>query len=275
MTKITILFADNDPDFLETRREFLQKEGFKVKPAQSFEEAGNILRTGGVDLAILDMRLINDNDAKDMSGLNLAKKEAPHIPKIILTRFPTYQAAREALAPQLDGLPTTVDFIAKQEGPQAMLTAVRKALKLDTRFRETLDSLAERISDDYDDTLHQARWNFRVSVVVAVIGIIVIFCGIGLSFGGMLAIGVSGTVAGIITEAIGILFFKRADRANERLDHYHKELLELRQFENLLAACDELSGVRKQATCKKRIVEAATRLWLGGKPSVQSTASKN
>lgn len=33
MPKVTILFADNDPDFLKTRSEFLEQEGYLVVTA--------------------------------------------------------------------------------------------------------------------------------------------------------------------------------------------------------------------------------------------------
>lgn len=128
MVKTSILLADNDVDFLETRREFLEREGFSVKSAFDLTEAQHILEQAGVDLAILDLRLLNDDDDKDVSGLGLAKQAAPATPKIILTRYPSYEHVREVLGPVLDGLPPAVGFLAKQEGPKAMLAAVKKAV---------------------------------------------------------------------------------------------------------------------------------------------------
>jgi CheY-like chemotaxis protein len=270
MKKAIILLADNDKEFLETRRESLEREGLKVVPALDPGEARNILEQGGIDLAILDLRLLNDDDEKDLSGLNLAKRVAPSIPKIILTKFATVEAVREALGPQLEGLPPAVDFVAKQEGPQALLTAIRKVLKLGSRFREVTDGLALQIREDYEDARQQARWNYRVSLGVAVAGITIIFVGVGLTMGGMLAVGVPSVVAGVIAEAVGILFFRRADVANARMDRYHSELLGTRQFENLLAACDELLTAERQEKCKEKVIETAAELWLGqGKPKSQ------
>lgn len=128
MAKATILFADNDPDFLKTRTEFLERDGYQVIPAADPTEARCILERGGIDLAILDIRLRDDDDEKDTSGLTLAKKAARPLPKIILTAFPSVDAVREALRPQLSGLPTAVDFVSKPEGPEALVQAVQRVL---------------------------------------------------------------------------------------------------------------------------------------------------
>jgi DNA-binding NtrC family response regulator len=140
MPKPIILFADNDNDFRRTRAEFLEQEGYLVIQAANPTEARQRLEDGGIDLAILDIRLEND-DERDISGLRLAKETAEKIPTIVatgfmeelvptilLTGFPSYEAVREALAPKVGGLPAAVDFLAKQEGSAALLAAVRRTL---------------------------------------------------------------------------------------------------------------------------------------------------
>jgi predicted nucleotide-binding protein len=128
MAKGTLLFADNDPDFLKTRKEILEQEGYRVLTAANPDQARQILGKEHVDLAILDIRLENDNDEKDLSGLVVAKNVALAVPKIMLTGFPTVETVREALSPALQGHAAAVDFVAKYEGPEALLRAVRTAL---------------------------------------------------------------------------------------------------------------------------------------------------
>lgn len=125
---MTILLADNDIEFLKTQREILEAEGYSVIPAASLLEAKRILKARQVSLLILDIRLIDDDDEKDVSGLILAKEIGRAVPKIILTRFPTYEAVRDALGPTVDGLSSADNFIAKQEGADALLLAVRKVM---------------------------------------------------------------------------------------------------------------------------------------------------
>jgi DNA-binding response OmpR family regulator len=137
--KKRVLFVDNDPDFLDTRSEHLEKAGFELFKATSFEKAEQILGDHWIHLAIIDIRLRDDNDDKDTSGLMLAKQKAYRsVPKIILTRFPSYEYVREALGPALDGLPPAVEFLAKQEGAAAMMQAVEKAFAKYVRINQNL-----------------------------------------------------------------------------------------------------------------------------------------
>ncbi len=123
-----ILIADNDYDFLDTRAEYLRNAGYQVFRAYSYEEAKNILNTTQVHLAIIDIRLVDDNDERDTSGLTLAKDPSYiSVPKIIVTNFPTYQVVREALGATLENLPPAIDFLSKGEGADAMIIVVKDA----------------------------------------------------------------------------------------------------------------------------------------------------
>ncbi|MCP5101055.1 MAG: response regulator, partial [Chloroflexi bacterium] len=129
MQQVHILLADNNKDFLNTRAEFLEHVGYKVFRAYSPAEAELLLMTARIHVAILDIRLTNDEDERDTSGLTLAKKRLYQaVPKIILTGYPSYQYVRDVLGRAVDELPAAVDFLAKSEGPEAMITAVQKTV---------------------------------------------------------------------------------------------------------------------------------------------------
>lgn len=129
-----ILFADNHKSFHRQRVQFLEPR-YKVLKAYSVTEAEQYLRDEWVHVAILDIRLTDDNDERDISGLVLAKNPAYlSIPKIMQTSFPSYQQVREALGPALQRLPPAVDFIAKAEGPDALLQAVERAFATHVRI---------------------------------------------------------------------------------------------------------------------------------------------
>jgi DNA-binding response OmpR family regulator len=126
----TILFVDNDPDFLNTRSRFLEIAGFTVLKAGTLADGEKYLREVWSPLAILDVRLIDDDDEKDLSGLALAKMESSRpIKKIILTGWPTFDLVRELLRIQNSGAPLAVDFLSKEEGPEALVEAVGLAFQ--------------------------------------------------------------------------------------------------------------------------------------------------
>jgi len=241
MAKLTILLADNDPDFLATRKEFLELEGYTVTPAQTTVEAGRVLDEGKVGLAVLDVRLVDDDDERDMSGLTLAKTETYRtIPKIILTSYPSYGAVRTALEPVLEGLPPAVDFVSKKEGPQALLVAIRRVLKFDSRrYKNALDMLTEGLQKDYDEARHQAGLTFGTSLGMTIAGTVVVVVSVVLIMMGNVASGILSVVVGIALEMLAYPFFRRSGITNARVDKYHNELLRLRQLEALLAEDEE------------------------------------
>jgi DNA-binding response OmpR family regulator len=135
MLKGRVLFIDNDPDFLNTRAEFLENAGYRVLKAYSLEEGRRLMADAHIHLAVLDIRLVDDDDEKDTSGLTLAKEPAYRpVPKIMLTNFPTYEGVREALGPALDGLSPAIGFVGKQEGAEAMVEAVEQAFERHVRI---------------------------------------------------------------------------------------------------------------------------------------------
>ena len=117
LSALPVLLADNDADFLATRKEYLEREGYSVVPAQTTADAVRILDEGNISLAILDIRLVSDEDEKDLSGLMLAKAtDYRGIPKIILTGFPSASVVRDALRLDADGWAAAAEFLDKKEG---------------------------------------------------------------------------------------------------------------------------------------------------------------
>jgi len=130
-----ILFADNDPDFLNTRAEFLERGGYDVVKAINLSESEWLLRNAYIHLAILDIRMQNDDDDRDESGLTLVKQvEYSSIPKIILTDHESADAVRAALKRQFGEFAAAVDFIYKAEGPEILISAVDDAFTRHVRI---------------------------------------------------------------------------------------------------------------------------------------------
>ena len=122
---IRLLIADNQKDFTDTRAELLESENYQVLRAYSPEEARDILSTQNIHLVILDIRLINDDDEEDISGVLLAKDpEFQHIPKIILTGFPDYKTVRDVMWSRVGEMPSAIEYLAKKDGIEANVVTV-------------------------------------------------------------------------------------------------------------------------------------------------------
>jgi DNA-binding response OmpR family regulator len=134
-----VMLADNDLDFLKTRAELLRNAGYNVITAGSLEEAERMFRECCVHVGVLDVRLVNDDDPHDVSGLTLAKRaEFRTIPKILLTGFPSYETVREGMSWGADGVPPVVDYLPKKEGADALVQAVCKSFSRHVRIDEEL-----------------------------------------------------------------------------------------------------------------------------------------
>jgi CheY-like chemotaxis protein len=268
MGKAKILFADNDPEYLKARKEFLENEGFDVVTAANPLQARRLLQKGGIDVAILDTRLEEDGNEDDISGLLIAEEVAHHIPKIILTAYPSTEDAARVLSPKLEGLPAAVKFLVKQQGkqekPEVLIQAIHEALQFGKRaFQQTVDNITKQLNEDYADARKEARIHYWSSLVVALLGIGLIFGGIFLTLRNSLEfpVGIASSIGGIVTEVVNYLFFRRVDVAHKRVDVYHGELLQMRSFESLLAACEEFHTLDDRETAKKQIVSSAAKIW--------------
>jgi DNA-binding response OmpR family regulator len=143
---------DNQPSVLDKWGNLLEQDGYEVWRAATIEAAEGILSDKYLHLAILDIRMQDDDDENDISGLLLAQKpEFRLIPKIILTAYPSWQYVREVMAPDTEGRAAALNFVAKVEGPQALEAAIEKAfaeqirtswsLQINAREREGLTFL--------------------------------------------------------------------------------------------------------------------------------------
>lgn len=117
-----ILLVDNDPEFLKSRAEVLEKQGYPVVTAESLEEARGKLRENRFDLALIDVRLTDNKDPEDFSGLALAREMDPSISIILYSGYVGSEALQDLLA---EG--RVIDFSSKELEP--MLQAIQNALE--------------------------------------------------------------------------------------------------------------------------------------------------
>jgi DNA-binding response OmpR family regulator len=126
-----ILLADNLREYRRSVIGFLALESYEVSEASTPEEAREKLDKEQFDLALVDLRLRDDNDTNDMSGLEVAKFASQcGIPSILITAFPSVELARVALRSR-GAEPYAEDLITKGSDPQAVLDSI--SITLGTR----------------------------------------------------------------------------------------------------------------------------------------------
>jgi predicted nucleotide-binding protein len=128
MAQINILLADNMAEHLETRKRLLEQAGYTVVTATSPDEALAKLRSMDIDVAVIDIRLEDDRDEKDVSGLLVARDSDAAIPKIMLTGFPSPETARRAMSALVPGGALAVDYVAKGQS-DLLLKAIESAIR--------------------------------------------------------------------------------------------------------------------------------------------------
>jgi CheY-like chemotaxis protein len=120
MTTQRILLAENDRDAVSTLCQLLQHEGHTVHTALSSAIAREQQGRRSIDLLITDVRLSDDRDWNDQSGLDLAYDRLFFdTPKLIWTAF-----SSEALQKRVGDIPGVIAIVAKQEGPLKVLQCV-------------------------------------------------------------------------------------------------------------------------------------------------------
>jgi len=129
MKQSIILLADNDPDYLKSMEDILEASAYQIVPASNASQARQILDSKAIDLAIIDIRLVDDNDSRDISGLALAEYADPKIPKIILSEYPTLDVVREAQLANI-GLPPSTDFLSKAEDIKDLPGTIKTHLRM-------------------------------------------------------------------------------------------------------------------------------------------------
>jgi CheY-like chemotaxis protein len=126
-----ILVVDDQENWRQALIELLSGEGYIVESLGCFDEAARVIAAGEFDLAVLDIRL-EDEDVFNVQGLELLRlaKNQEKVPKVVvLTGYP------DSLRPG----------ILEEFGADALILKVPPSSKFDTeRFKEQIKDLLPR-----------------------------------------------------------------------------------------------------------------------------------
>lgn len=292
MSTKTLLLIDNDSRFLHILQENLVNHGYDVISATNIQEARAVIGLKTFNLAILDIRLENDDDENDFSGLDLALEIDHSIPKIILTAFPTWESVQAALGPRLNNLPLAVDFIAKREGLKRLLHAIdwqfsypelRKNVldsfeapslmavtervealgpsEASTRLHQSFTMTAKEIKTVRDQEYRKAAQFHKWGLGLAVVGTLFILLGAGMVLLGFTSSTELPLISGVIAEIIGILFFRQEKQKYDRVWDLIEKQNKLNDLGVLITLCDVLNSPSDRENCKKNMIEKALKHW--------------
>ncbi len=123
---LRILVVDNDHQQRELVVELLMLWGYQPFVAEGMgqallENARHMASRGRCHLALVDVRLLDDTDQSDRSGLSLVQQLQPTL-SIILSGLGDIQTARTALRTV-----GAIDFIAKDNNPDDLQQAIERA----------------------------------------------------------------------------------------------------------------------------------------------------
>jgi len=130
-----ILVVDDLPDWRETLGGLLVDAGYHVLVADSYTSALGLLEAKQFDLAVLDMRL-DETDEANTSGLDLAAEIAhrwPAVMAVIITGYGTQDTMRQAMEPDVHGHVLAADYIPKTQIDELVQIVRRVLAQQDTR----------------------------------------------------------------------------------------------------------------------------------------------
>ncbi|GAB4579141.1 MAG: hypothetical protein Fur0022_18790 [Anaerolineales bacterium] len=123
-----VLVADNIELSARHLAVKLENYGYQTHTVFTPEDALKALQTNWFDAAILDLRLRDDHNSYDISGIEVAMRANTPVPVIIRSGFASFEALLEFIR-QREGIPDTFDYILKWEPLENLLQALEEAIK--------------------------------------------------------------------------------------------------------------------------------------------------
>jgi two-component system response regulator HydG len=145
--KARILVVDDDAGICSTLSLFLRLRNYNVDVANTGREAVEKSKTKVYDVAFLDIRLPDIEGTKLLTTL---RETTPKMIKIMVTGFPSFQNALEALKLGAD------DYILKPVDPEELIKVVEKKLEerketetmTENRIRGFIETRTEKLLED-------------------------------------------------------------------------------------------------------------------------------
>jgi CheY-like chemotaxis protein len=258
-----ILIADNAPYWLKQMSIVVQNYGFSVVSAHNPNEALTILGRHEADIAVLDLRLEDDTDDHDVTGLNVAEQTDRMIPKIIVSDYANISDAAEKLRIDIQGFPGIVDFVKKDRIETSLIPSIERAMKIrQTWLAMAQSTVSNHLYQDYKDARRDARFHYLVSMLLSVgFAFPLVFGAFKLHGNGSWSV-LFAVMGILIAEVTNYLFGRKLEFLNQRVERFHAELLQTNRFEQLLEASYNIKDERSREAFKIELFNSAANQWL-------------
>ncbi len=162
-----ILVVDNDPRTRKSVKELLELDYIVEAAEGNYDEllrdVHRRLSSTHFHLAILDLRLANDNDPNDSSGLDLAaeiRKRYPWVHSIFLTGYTDFRVVQRALDQGLG-----LSLMLKEDGPSVLRDKVNEVFsRLGCAWDQRLQWRSEKEQAGAFALLERLDWNGQSSL---------------------------------------------------------------------------------------------------------------
>jgi len=140
MTRPVILVIDDDKNLLELLKMRLENADYEVVTAFREEDALKATREQALDLAIVDLQLVNTDGISLMQELHAIN---PDMPAIILTAHGTIESAVEAMQKG------AYNYLTKPFQPEELVFQIERALE-NRRLTSEIKRLRELVKERYE-----------------------------------------------------------------------------------------------------------------------------
>jgi DNA-binding NtrC family response regulator len=121
MQPVRVLFVDDEPGIRITMPEILRQHGFSVTAVGNVNEALDEITSAQFDVLISDLNF--DHPADGFIVVSAMRRTQPNCVILILTGYPGFETALEALRNQVD------DYLIKPARIPALVSLIEKKLK--------------------------------------------------------------------------------------------------------------------------------------------------
>ncbi len=150
MAAARILCVDDDPGILQTLPLVLKAHGYETTAAGSVPEALKIITSGQLfDVLISDLNM--GHVADGFTVVHTMRRVNPQCINLILTGYPAFESALQALREQVDDymtkpsdIPKMMELIRRKLEERKVATPPRPMLRLSAILRDNIDTILSR-----------------------------------------------------------------------------------------------------------------------------------